>query len=404
MLAYYGPNIIEVATLSTGHFSSGDRGLAIPALGIWGSVFVWVGYQVCTTVSKNAPTMISLRPLYEPAKDFTRLPIRSLLIADMAEAYLLALLSGLKPNPESCKPVAASMLVVAVGYLGYVAALRPYKSNLEQWLVGTNALILTVTSALNLATLYDTRLFPILGGAELAALSYVYLQMVLTVLRMAKDKYARYQEKRLAATHTGGGLERLLNSENDDEMMNDILALAQGSPYAVVIPESEDNRNITATVPVLPEVGKQSSTDTLDRIMQELDDVGGAPAAEERDDTRSDSSAVMFNNSSRESDDSAPSTVEHTLIAPTVANVVDNHQRIEVEDDALGVSHELARSRHRLHGNPLDEWQGAIAAPGVPQEEVRHKLFNPFSGQTLFAAISRGPDSPDAERMRFDIL
>ena len=196
MMSYYGPNITEIATLSLAHFSKGDMGLAIVAMIAWQAVFFWAGYQVYRKASKDAASQFSLLPFYKPARDFASKPIRFLVLNDMAVAYFLAMLSGIKPNPQSCGIVATSMLVVSVAYLGYVVGLRPYHSKIDQGLVIVNALLQITLSALNLATIHNEGLLTTLGPVEFAALCYSYVQITILIVNELIKKYEKYKEAR----------------------------------------------------------------------------------------------------------------------------------------------------------------------------------------------------------------
>ena len=148
IMAYYGPNIVEIATSSIGHFSSSEKALAITAMAVWNAAFFWAAYQVYRKVSKDEVSKLSLLPFYEPTRDFESKPIRLLVLADMAVAYVLAMLSGMKPNAQSCGIIATSMLMVSIGYLGYVVGFRPYRSKLDQGFVMVNALLQITLSGL----------------------------------------------------------------------------------------------------------------------------------------------------------------------------------------------------------------------------------------------------------------
>lgn len=198
-MSYYGPNVIEIATLSAGHFTPGDKGLAIPSMGLWTAAFSWLAYKVYQQPSADDVTTFSFAPFYDPTKDFTRMPVRALVLVDMLEAYILSVLSGVKPNPSSCKTVAGLMLAVSSLALAYVAGLRPYESKIEQGLVTGNSLLLVIISGLNLATIYDNKHFETLGRAEFAALCYAYLQMAVMLGLEVKKRYDKYKEKQANA-------------------------------------------------------------------------------------------------------------------------------------------------------------------------------------------------------------
>jgi hypothetical protein len=191
MLSYYGPNVTEVATLSAGHFSAGDKGLSLSSLGLWSAAFLWTSYQVLHKLTKEEESRFSLKPFYDATRHFERLPIRALVLADMAAANLLAMLAGLKPNPESCTVVAGSMLAVSIVYLGYIIGLRPYKSKLDQGLVTINALLQVTLSSLNFATLYDEQLFTTLGQVGLATFCFLYVQMLIIAIKELKNQCTR---------------------------------------------------------------------------------------------------------------------------------------------------------------------------------------------------------------------
>ena len=217
MMSYYGPNVIEISTLSVGHFSSGDRGLAIPTIGLWCSVLIWVAYQVYQKASEDAESMVSLRPFYEVTRDFANKIIRSPVLADMAVAYVLAILAGIKPNPNSCKTVASSMLVVSVGYLGYLAKFRPYKSKIDQGLVSVSAVSQVVISALNLATILNKDWFNALGKAEFVTFCYLYLQMAVLVGISLRKWYKKHLNTPIDNNHNN--LSTLfIQPHNDDDI------------------------------------------------------------------------------------------------------------------------------------------------------------------------------------------
>ncbi len=139
VMSYYGPNVTEIAMLSIVHFG---RALGIPALVIWQTVLLAAGYHVSQKRSEDAPSQVSTVPFYEPTRDFSSQPIRLVGFVDKGVAHSIAILAGIKPNPESCGTVATSMLVVSIGYLGYLVGLRPYRSKMEQGIATANALLL----------------------------------------------------------------------------------------------------------------------------------------------------------------------------------------------------------------------------------------------------------------------
>ena len=196
ILAYYGPNIIEVMTSSIGHFSGGSQALAIIAMMVWQSVFFWTGYQVYQKASKDEASPLSLLPFYESARDFDSKPIRLLVFADMGVANILAILAGVKPDSQFCGSIASSMLVVSVGYLSYLFKFRPHKSNIELLFVTVNILFQIVLSGLNLVASQsnDEKVSTTIGAVELAALCYSYAQMALLIMIEVIKKYQRYQE------------------------------------------------------------------------------------------------------------------------------------------------------------------------------------------------------------------
>ena len=106
------------------------------------------------------------------------------------------MLTGLKPNPESCNVIAGSMLTVSIVYLVYVLGLRPYKSKLEQSLVTTNSLLQVTLSSLNLATLYEEQLFTTLGQVSMATFCFLYLQMGIVAIKELKEQYEKWRKSR----------------------------------------------------------------------------------------------------------------------------------------------------------------------------------------------------------------
>jgi hypothetical protein len=224
MFSYYGPNVMEIATLSVGHFSSGDKGLAIPAIGLWNAVLIWVGFQIYQKTSEGAESRYSLRPFYKPVRDLVNKLTRMAVITDVGVANLLAILAGVKPNPSSCKIVASLMLAVAVGYLGYLAKLRPYKAKLDQGLVGINALFLTAISALNLATLFNNEWLVTLGKVEFAMFCYTYLQMAVLMVVGLKRLYERCRShSKIEETN----LNQVFNSGIDEAWLDNINILEE---------------------------------------------------------------------------------------------------------------------------------------------------------------------------------
>jgi hypothetical protein len=198
MLSYYGPNVIEIAILAVGHFSAADKVLAIGAIGLWSGVFMWTLYQVQQTSSKDAAlaSKLWLSPLWEPTREFDKKASRLLVFEDILVANLLSMLSGIKPGQGSCRYVAFSMLAVSILHLGYLVKLSPYEQKLEQRLMVGNALLQVLLSALCLGTTFkeDDNLIQILGVAELASFSYLYVQTILLTGAELKEQYDKRQK------------------------------------------------------------------------------------------------------------------------------------------------------------------------------------------------------------------
>ena len=214
VMSYYGPNVTEVATLSMAHFYQGNRVVAMTAMAFWQAVFLWAGYQIFQKASIDSESKFSLLPFYKPSRDFANKPVRFLVLGDMAVAYSLAMLSGIKPNPRSCSTVAGSMLAVSTCYLGYVVGLRPYSSKIDQGLVTVNALLQITLSALNLATLHNEALLTTLEKVELAALCYTYLQMAILLAQEFIKWYVKYKAREITSTRENVTLQNLLNMED----------------------------------------------------------------------------------------------------------------------------------------------------------------------------------------------
>lgn len=229
MMSYYGPNVTEIATLSIAHFAVGNPAQAIAAMAAWGAVYTWIGYQVCHQLSQDGSSVFYLKPFYKPARDFAKKPIRTLVLIDMAASYLLATLSGIKPNPQSCGAVAGTMLIVATTYLGYVAGLRPYKSQIEQWLTTGAVFLQVMIAALNIATLHQNQLAKTLGTVEFAALCYVYCQMTILTTKQGMEWCQKRREIKLLQPSTEANaltLNNLLNIPKSEQVEIPILPLS----------------------------------------------------------------------------------------------------------------------------------------------------------------------------------
>jgi hypothetical protein len=198
MLSYYGPNVIEIAILAVGHFSTADKVLSIGAIGLWSGVFTWTLYQVQQISTKDAAlaSKLWLSPLWEPTREFDKKASRLLVFEDILVANLLSMLSGIKPGQGSCRYVALSMLAVSIMHLGYLVKLSPYEQKLEQQLMVGNALLQVLLSALCLGTTFkeDDNLIQILGAAELASFSYLYVQTILLMGAELKEQYDKRQK------------------------------------------------------------------------------------------------------------------------------------------------------------------------------------------------------------------
>jgi hypothetical protein len=206
MLSYYGPNVIEIAILAVGHFSTADKVLSIGAIGLWSGVFLWAFYQVQQTSSKDAAlaSKLWLSPLWEPTREFDKKASRLLVFEDILVANLLSMLSGIKPGQGSCRYVALSMLAVSFMHLGYLVKLSPYEQKLEQRLMVGNALLQVLLSALCLGTTFkeDDNLIQILGAAELTSFSYLYVQTILLTGAELKEQYDKRQKPSQQTTLT----------------------------------------------------------------------------------------------------------------------------------------------------------------------------------------------------------
>jgi hypothetical protein len=198
MLSYYGPNVIEIAILAVGHFSAADKVLSLGAIGLWSGVFLWTLYQVQQTSSKDAAlaSKLWLSPLWEPTREYDKKASRLLVFEDILVANLLSMLSGIKPGQGACRYVALSMLAVSFMHLGYLVKLSPYEQKLEQRLMVGNALLQVLLSALCLGTTFkeDDNLIQILGAAELASFSYLYVQTILLTGAELKEQYDKRQK------------------------------------------------------------------------------------------------------------------------------------------------------------------------------------------------------------------
>ncbi len=210
ILAYYGPNIIEIITSSIGHFSEGSQALAIIAMMVWQSAFFWMGYQVYQRVSQDDASPLSLLPFYESARDFDRQPIRLLVFADIGVANTLAMLSGAKPGSQYCGTISSSMLAVSITYSGYLLKFYPHKSKIELSFVAVNILFQVALSALNLLNSQirnnDERVVTAIGAVELTAFCYSYVQMALLLLFELMKKYQKYKKTHEKNSNSTGGL------------------------------------------------------------------------------------------------------------------------------------------------------------------------------------------------------
>jgi hypothetical protein len=194
MMSYYGPNVMEIATISASHFDDNDKSLAIGAMGFWSALLVWAGYQV---FKRSSPEVegIELSPLYEPTRDFNDKILRALVFEDIAVANVMAILSGIKPDFQSCSHIASAMVVVSVAHLAYLAKFHPYKSRLEQWGLLINSLVQLALAALSLATTYrrdSDILLQSLGAVQLGAFSLLYILVAL----MTANEISDYCKKR----------------------------------------------------------------------------------------------------------------------------------------------------------------------------------------------------------------
>lgn len=218
LFAYYRPNILELAVSSMGHFAGGSRGLAITAMIVWQAVFFGAGYLVYRKVSQDEVSKLSLSSLYESARDFTSKPIRLLMFADMFEADVLAMLSGLKSNSEShsesCAAIGVSMVVVPLIYVSYLVKFHPYESNIELSLVAISIAFQISLSLLSLVAFYDEHndtVLDAIGWIQFLVMCHSFIQMIASLVIELRSKCKGLQEK----ANVGDDLTTSLLPESD---------------------------------------------------------------------------------------------------------------------------------------------------------------------------------------------
>jgi hypothetical protein len=211
--SYYGPSAVEAAVYAVAHAGESTLQVSIGAASLLVRYMTFlpaaaaVNRADCAHASEAPPLGLascSVYPLFEPSRDHTNTAVRMLVIADIAIADIVAVLTGLQPETESgCSVAFYAILCALAAGLGYLLALRPYASALEQWImVGLAVLQLglagTVIAYRNNGT-SDASVgvvATVVDGATLLAILALTVDAVIGSIRKRREQGAEASDRR----------------------------------------------------------------------------------------------------------------------------------------------------------------------------------------------------------------